>query len=62
MDDVCNYADDTTFYTYDLDLKRVTARLEHDAAFAIGLFESNFMMLNQDKCHFYFQDTNMKRL
>ena len=48
MADVCSYADDTTFHARDLDLKR----LEHDAALAIEWFESNYMKLNQDKCHF----------
>ena len=32
----------------------VITRLEHDAAIAIECFESNYMMLNQDKCHFLF--------
>ena len=36
MIDVCNYADDTTFHTCDLDLKKVFTRLEHDVALAIG--------------------------
>ena len=34
--------------------KKVITRLKHDAALAIGLFESNYVMLNQDKCHFLF--------
>ena len=29
-------------------------RLKHDAALAIEWFESNCMILNQDKCHFLF--------
>ena len=54
MTAVCNYADNTTFHACDLDLKSLITRLEHDAAFAIEWFESNCMMLNQDKCHFLF--------
>ena len=54
MTDVCNYADDTTFHACDLDLKSLITRLEHDAALAIEWFESNYMKLNQDKCHFLF--------
>ena len=54
MTDVCNYADDTTFYACNLDLKSLITRLEHDAALAIKWFESNYMKLNQDKCHFLF--------
>ena len=50
----CNYADDTTFHTCDLNLKRLITRLEHDAALAIERFESNYMMLNQDKFDFLF--------
>ena len=51
---MCNYADDTTFHACDLDLKSLITRLEHDAALAIEWFESNYMKLNQDKCHFLF--------
>ena len=54
MTDVCNYADDTTFHACDLDLESLINRLEHDAAPATEWFESNYMMLNQDKCHFLF--------
>ena len=52
MTDVCNYADDKAYRVCDLDLKSLITRLEHDAALAIEWFESNYMMLNQDKCHF----------
>ena len=52
MTDVCNYADDTTFHA--CDLKSLITRLEHNAALAIEWFESNYMMQNQDKCHFLF--------
>ena len=54
MTDLCNYVDDTTFYACDLDLKSLITRLGHDAALAIGWFESSHMMLNQDKCHVLF--------
>ena len=55
MTDACNYADDdTTFHACDLDLKSLITRLEHDAVLTIEWFESNYMMLNQDKCHFLF--------
>ena len=54
MIDVCNYADDTTFHACDLDLKSLITRLEHDAALAIEWFDSNYVKLNQDKCHFLF--------
>ena len=55
MTDVCHCADDTIFHACDLDLKSLITRLEHDAALAIEWwFESNYMKLNQDKCHFLF--------
>ena len=54
MTDKCNYVDDTTSHACDLDLKSLITRLEHDAALAVEWFESNYMMLNQDKCHFLF--------
>ena len=38
----------------DLDLKGLITRLEHDAALTIKWFESNYMMPDQDKCHFLF--------
>ena len=47
----CNYAGDTTFFACDSDLHNLIARLEHDSVLAIEWFESNYMKLNQDKCH-----------
>ena len=49
--DVCNFADDTTFYNCDLDLSAVLQRLEHDCTLATEWFEDNYMKLNEDKCH-----------
>ena len=49
---VCNYADDTTFHAWDMDLENLVRRLEHDSMLDIEWFESNYMKLNQDKCHF----------
>ena len=37
-----------------MDLKSLITRLEHDAVLAIEWFESNYIKLNQDKCHFLF--------
>ena len=54
MTDVCNYTDDATFHACDLDLKSLITRLVNNAALAIEWFESNYMMLNQDKSHFLF--------
>ena len=47
----CNFADDTTNYACDMEIKEVIRRLEHDSLIAIEWFESNNMKLNQEKCH-----------
>lgn len=50
--DVCNFADDTTLYACDVELKNVLNQLEDNALTAIIWFENNYMKLNQSKCHF----------
>ena len=45
MTQVCNFADDTTFYVCDKNLNTLNTSL------AVEWFENNFMKLNQDKCH-----------
>ena len=62
MSDVCNYADDTTFGACDLDLKSLITRLEHDTAFATEWFQSNYVKLNQDKCHSLFSEHKYETL
>ena len=49
--EVCNFADDTTFFVYDKDLNSLIKRLKHDTLLAIELFQNNNVKLNQDKCH-----------
>ena len=49
--DVCNFANDTTIFACDSDLKHLIERLEHGTKFAIEWFENNYMELNEDKCH-----------
>ena len=49
--EVRNFADETTFFACDKDLKTLISRLEHGSHLAIEWFESNYMKLNQDKCH-----------
>ena len=48
---VCNFADDTTFFACDKNLASLLKRLEHDSLLAIEWFHNNYMKLNQDKCH-----------
>ena len=49
--EVYNFADETTFFGCDKDLKTLISRFEHDSYLAIEWFESNYMKLNQDKRH-----------
>ena len=63
MTDVCHYADCATFHACGLVLiKSLITRLEHDVALAVEWFESNYMMLNQDKCHFLFSGQKYETL
>ena len=48
---VCNFADDTTFYACDGDFSSLINRLEHVSYLAIEWFENNSLKLNQEKCH-----------
>ena len=48
---VCNFADDTTFYACDKDLNSLIKRLEQYSYRAIEWFEDSSMKLNQEKCH-----------
>ena len=52
LTNVCNYADDTTFYACDSDICNLVKRLELDSSLAIEWFESKYIKLNEDKCHF----------
>ena len=41
--DLFNFADDTTFFACDSDLKHLMERLEHDTKLAMEWFENNYM-------------------
>ena len=43
--EVCNFADDTTPYACDQDLKTLIKKLEHDSLQAIMWFEKSYMKL-----------------
>ena len=49
---VCNYADNTTFHAYNSDLGNLINRLEQDSTLTIEWFESNYITLNKNECHF----------
>ena len=51
LKDVCNFADDTSPFSCDVELTEVLEKLEIDSAEALKWFELNFMKLNADKCH-----------
>ena len=57
---VCNYADDTTFYVCEQDLESLLQRLDHDSLLAIEWFENNYMKLNGDKCHLLISGFSIK--
>ena len=50
--EVCNFAEDTTFYAYNKDHISLITRLEHGSLLAIEWLENNHMKLNQEKCIF----------
>ena len=50
--DVCNFADDITFYACVRNSNDLINRSEHDSFLATEWFENNSMKLNDDKCHF----------
>ena len=45
-----NFAEDTTFFAWDINLKFFIEKLEHNTKLATELFQSNYMKLNGDKC------------
>ena len=47
--DVCNFADDTTFYACDKNLNDLINTLEHDSFLATEWFKNNSMKQNDDK-------------
>ena len=49
--EICNYADDTTLYSCDREVKNVITKLEQNANHLITWFPENHMKLNEDKCH-----------
>ena len=49
--EACNFPDDTTFYTCDMDWNILIKRLEHGSFLDIEWFENNNMKLKHDKCH-----------
>ena len=49
--EVCNFADDTAFFVCDKDPGSLIIRLEHNSLLAIEWLQSNYMKLDEEKCH-----------
>ena len=49
--EVCNYADDTTLYVGDKNLRTVLAKLEKDTLLLSEWFSYNFLKLREEKSH-----------
>ena len=49
--EVCNYADDTTYYAYDTSAAQVIRKLETAVYNSAMWFDNNYMKLNAEKCH-----------
>ena len=60
--DVCNFADDSTLYVCDSNLKSVLDTLEHNSGLAVAWFEMNYMKLNTDKCHLLISGNNNEQM
>ena len=48
---ICNFADDTTLYTCNMNLNELIAKLESSTSALIEWFKNNHMQLNESKCH-----------
>ena len=48
---ICNYADETTIYACHTDLNTIIKNLEADGSIVANWLSSNFIKLNDDKCH-----------
>ena len=60
--EICNYADDTTLYSCDYEVKNVITRLEQDANRLTAWFPENYMKLNEDKCHLILLGASKERV
>ena len=60
--DICNFADNTTPYVCDSNLKSVLETLQHISELAIAWFEMNYMKLNTDKCHLLISGNKIEQM
>ena len=60
--DMCNFADDTTPYVCDSDLKSVLETFEHNSELAVAWFKMNYVKLNTNKCHLLISGNKSKQM
>ena len=60
--EVCNFANNTTFFACDKDLNYLINILEHDSLLAIEWFENNYMKLNQEKCNLVVSENKFENI
>ena len=60
--EICSYADDTTLYSCDREVKNVKAKLEQNANHLTAWFPENHMKLNEDKCHLIIFGTSKEKV
>ena len=60
--EVCNYADDKTYYAYDTNAARVIRKLETAIYNSAMWFDNNYMKLNAEKCHLLIFGKNRDKL
>ena len=58
--EVCNFADETTFFACEKDLNSLINRLEHDSLLVIEWFENSYIKFNQEKFHLLVSGTSLK--
>ena len=51
VNDVFYITESTNVHVCDSELGNLINKLEHDSVLAIECFDSNYMKLNEDKCH-----------
>ena len=60
--EISNYADDTTLYSFDREVKNVTAKLNQNANHLTTWFPESHMKLNEDKCHLIIFGTSKEKV
>ena len=59
---ICNFADDTTYYVSDENLDFLLERLEHQSNIALKRFEDNNMKMNSGKCYLFISGNKYEQM